>query len=163
MATPQRLPRKFLSYLRDARDNLRLLGQQIRFLIDRIESTDCTCETLQVNLREVESSVYRIALELAELKVTDDCSGCPVAPPSIPAQAHLLVLADELERQALLARHQAQSVLNVENESESLLPFETTLAYHIEDYYTTKNNRPCGRFDKCHLLQESWRTCSRPK
>jgi hypothetical protein len=95
-------------------------------------------ETLEAALRDIESSAYRIALELAEMKVVDDCNGCPCAPSSLPSQVHLLVLADELERQALLARRRAQTVLLIDDESESRVACETRLLFQSAEYHRTK-------------------------
>jgi len=129
MPEAQRLPRKFLSQLQQSQEDLRLIGQQIRSIVDRIRIGRCGPETLEAALRDIESSAYRIALELAEMKVVDDCNGCPCAPSSLPTQVHLLVLADELERQALLARRRAQNVLLIEDESDSHMACETRLLY----------------------------------
>jgi hypothetical protein len=103
----QKLPRKYLSQLQQAQEELRLLASQARTAYAHLTSPRGPTDGLRMLLREIESSSYRIALELSELKVVEDCSGCPCAPPRISAQVHLLVLADELERQAHLARQRA--------------------------------------------------------
>ncbi len=138
MPEAQRLPRKFLSQLQQSQEDLRLLGQQIRSIVDRLRATKSGPETLEAALRDIESSAYRIALELAEMKVVDDCNGCPCAPSSLPSQVHLLVLADELERQALLARRRAKSVLLVEDESDNHITSEARLLYQRAKHYTAK-------------------------
>lgn len=107
MPEPQKLPRKYLSQLQQAQEDLRLLAHQARAAYTQLGSPRCAMDNLRMLLREIESSSYRIALELTELKVVEDCSGCPCAPSKLPAQVHLLVLADELERQAHLARQRA--------------------------------------------------------
>lgn len=107
MSEPQRLPRKFLAQIRQAQDDLRLLAHQAGLVCEQLRSPRPAIDTIRTLLREMEGNAYRIALELAELKVVDDCSGCPCAPPRIAAQLHLLLLADELERQAELARQRA--------------------------------------------------------
>ncbi len=138
MPKPQRLPRKFLSQLQQSQEDLRLLGQQIRSTISRLKTSRYGPETLEAALRDIESSAYRIALELAEMKVVDDCNGCPCAPSSLLSQVHLLVLADELERQALLARRRAQNGLVIEDELDSRTTGETRLLYHAAEYHKTK-------------------------
>ena len=107
MSEAQRLPRKFMAQIREAQDDLRLLAQQAQAICEQLRAPRCSVDTVRNLLREMESKAYRIALALAELKMVDDCRGCPCAPPSISAQVHLLVLADELERQAELARQRA--------------------------------------------------------
>lgn len=107
MSEPQRLPRKFLAQIRQAQDDLRLLAHQAGVVCEQLRSPRPAIDTVRTLLREIEGNAYRIALELAELKVVEDCGGCPCAPTRISAQVHLLLLADELERQADLARQQA--------------------------------------------------------
>jgi hypothetical protein len=148
MPEAQRLPRKFLSQLQQSQEDLRQLGQQIRSTISRLKTSRYVPETLEAALRDIESSAYRIALELAEMKVVDDCNGCPCAPSSLPSQVHLLVLADELERQALLARRRAQTVLLIDDESESRVACETRLLFQSAEYHRTKNNRLGGRLER---------------
>ncbi|MFN8495678.1 MAG: hypothetical protein U0350_49255 [Caldilineaceae bacterium] len=107
MSEPQRLPRKFLAQIRQAQDDLRLLAHQAGLVCEQLRNPRPAIDAARTLLREMEGNAYRIALELAELKVVEDCGGCPCAPPRISAQVHLLLLADELERQADLARQQA--------------------------------------------------------
>jgi len=143
MPEPQRLPRKFLAQLRQAQDDLRLLAQQAKAICEQLRSPRCATDTLRTMLREMESNAYRIALELSELKVAEDCNGCPCAPPSITAQAHLLVLAEELERQASLARRRAGTA-NQEEFASDDYPTATDSG-RMSLYLKTKNNRPLGR------------------
>lgn len=119
MSEPQRLPRKFLAQIRQAQDGLRLLAHQAGVVCEQLRSPRPAIDTVRTLLREMEGNAYRIALELAELKVVEDCGGCPCAPPRISAQVHLLLLADELERQAELARQRAG---------------EATVAVHLHEH-----------------------------
>lgn len=123
MPDPQRLPRKHLSQIQQARDELRLLGKQSRSVLEQLEKPNVSVEALLSTLREIESNAYRIALGLTELRFTDDCTGCPCAPSSVPAQIHLMVLADELERQANLARQMATPATVELTTEEQVFPF----------------------------------------
>lgn len=123
MPDPQRLPRKYLSNIQQARDDLRFLAKQSRSVLEQLELQETSVEALLSTLREIESSAYRIALGLTELRVTDDCTGCPNAPASTPARIHLMVLADELERQANLARQMASPTTVELTAEENVFPF----------------------------------------
>ena len=128
MPEPQRLPRKYLSQLLQVQEELRLLGQKAQLAHDRLSSSYHHCDSIEASIRDIESMAYRLALELAELKTADDCTGCPLAPSSVPAQVHLLVLADELERQALLARRRAQEAPTC-GDSNRCQPFHEHLLF----------------------------------
>lgn len=123
MSNPQRLPRKYLTQIQDAQTELRSLGQKVRTLLEKLEEPKAKSSTIIIPLKEVESSAYRIALALTELRVTDDCTGCPNAPASTPAQIHLMVLADELERQANLARQMASPPTVALTAQQEVFPF----------------------------------------
>ena len=103
----QPLPRKFLSQLRQAQEELQTLARRARTTLEQLQSARRPPDEIEANLRDMESSAYRIALELTDLKLADDCRNCPSAPASTPARLHLLVLANELEQQAQLARMHA--------------------------------------------------------
>jgi len=107
MPYAQKLPRKYLSLTQEAQEDLRTIGQKARRILERLEEPRVDAEAINSALREIESNAYRIALSLTELRFTDDCTGCPCAPSSTTAHVHLLVLAGELERQAMLARQMA--------------------------------------------------------
>lgn len=130
MPEAQKLPRKFMAQIRDAQDDLRCLAQQAQNLCEHLRTQRCSGETARTVLREMESKAYRIALALAELKMADDCTGCPCAPPKIMAQVHLLVLANELERQAELARQRAGEATGFLVRLEQSSP-EPPLVYHL--------------------------------
>lgn len=133
MSEPQRLPRKFLAQIRQAQDDLRLLAHQAGTVCEQLRSPRPAIDTVRTLLREMEGNAYRIALELAELKVVEDCGGCPCAPPRISAQVHLLVLADELERQADLARQRAG---------------EATIGVHLHEHLA--RDQPVSVHLPCH-------------
>lgn len=123
MPDAQRLPRKYLSIIQDAQEALQLLAQQSRQASEMLDKPQLLREAMLTTLREIESSAYRIALALTELRVTDDCTGCPNAPASTPAQIHLMVLADELERQANLARQMASPPTVALTAQKEVFPF----------------------------------------
>ena len=93
MPHAQRLPRKYLSQLHQAQDDLRLLAKRTRLILEQLERRQCPPDRLQTYLVETESSAYRIALELTELKVTDSCDGCPAAPATTAERIHLKAIA----------------------------------------------------------------------
>ncbi|MEM7130381.1 MAG: hypothetical protein AAF702_28915 [Chloroflexota bacterium] len=135
MPNAQRLPKKHLTTIQQGQDELRLLAQKSRQTLEVIEGNDMYLEIAESLLREIESSAYRIALSLTELRFTDDCTGCPCAPSSTPAQIHLMVLADELERQANLARQMASPATVELTTQEEVFPFlvEKVAEYsHVE-------------------------------
>lgn len=104
MAAAKPLPRKYLSILLTTQEELQTLARRARAALDALEG-DQRCSLLtRMVLRDVETEAYRLALELAGLEVSGTCDGCPSAPPATESQALLLVLANELERQAAVAR-----------------------------------------------------------
>ncbi len=107
MPQAQPLPRKYLSRLEQARDELRRMALQARAALEEIEAQRRPFQQARSSLRDIEALAYRLALNLSELEVAGACDGCPSAPPTTQAQAQLLVLADVLERQAALAREHA--------------------------------------------------------
>lgn len=123
MPNAQKLPRKHLTQVHQAQDDLRLMAQQARRALEQLESPNLSFDALLLTLREIESSAYRIALGLAELRFTDDCTGCPCAPSSTPSMVYLMVLADELERQAHLARQMVSPASVALTSEEEILPF----------------------------------------
>ena len=119
MALAQPLPRKYLSQLQEIQSDLRILAHRARLIIEHLESPQRSTNRAHSLLQEIETDAYRIALEISEIKVADHCGSCPSAPPSTPAQVHLLVLADELDRQATLARQRAkESVIPIEQDEQ---------------------------------------------
>ena len=98
------LPRKYSTCIEDTQSSLRLIAKQVRLVLEGLQSGQRSLERLQNTLREVETEAYKAALGLSEIEIAGGCDGCPAAPPTTGAQAHLLVLADVLEQQATLAR-----------------------------------------------------------
>lgn len=108
MPKPSPLPRKYGSLIDDAQSSLRLIAQKAKAVLEHLETVPRVSAHMQTSLREIETLAYRTALDLAEVEVAGDCDGCPSAPPITQVQAHLLVLADTLERHAEAARQAAQ-------------------------------------------------------
>lgn len=122
MPIAQPLPRKYLSQLQEIQSELRILAHRARMVIEHLDTAQRSPVRLQTLLQEIETGAYRVALEISEIKVADHCGACPSAPPSTQAQIHLLVLADELDRQATLARQRArQSVSEIPDEDPQLV------------------------------------------
>jgi hypothetical protein len=112
------LPKKFLGALLEMQEELRLVAMKCKQATLEIEARlPPQHQSLRALLQEVESTSYRLAYELSQLRIAGTCDECPSAPPTTMAQAHLLVLADELERQAELARRRAFSPISNDNDS----------------------------------------------
>lgn len=109
MPVARPLPKKFLASLEDAQANLRLMAQRARLALEEVETQRRPMPQTQTVLREIEAVAYRLALDISRLEVAGTCDICPSAPATTTAQAHLLVLASELERQAELARQWANA------------------------------------------------------
>ncbi|MBP8109514.1 MAG: hypothetical protein KAZ26_21425 [Caldilineaceae bacterium] len=127
MASPNPIPRKYMNYLESVQDDLQRMAQKAKRALTDLRF-DPIGRTASVHLLlEIEATAYRLALELSDIRIADDCDGCPAAPPTTIAQSYLLVMADELERQAVLARHQAQSQGTLFEEVEEVLRRKKTL------------------------------------
>ena len=109
MPKPSPLPRKYASLVEEAQGNLRLIAQKAKVVLEHVETSPRLSPHMQTALREIETMAYRTALDLAEIEVAGGCDGCPSAPPMTRVQAHLLVLADMLERHAAEARQYAST------------------------------------------------------
>lgn len=109
MPKPSPLPRKYASLVEESQANLRLIAQKVKAISAHLEANQRVSPHVQTALREIEALSYRTALDLAEIEVADGCDGCPSAPPLTMVQAHLLVLADTLERHAVAARQAARA------------------------------------------------------
>lgn len=107
MPTARPLPRKFLTCLEEMQDQLRLIAQRARLALTEMETSTGPYRQVPVLLRDIEAGAYRIAFEMSALDIAESCDECPAAPPQMSAQDHLVLLADELERQAALARQRA--------------------------------------------------------
>ena len=123
MTNPQGLPRKYLTQIQQVQEELRTVAQKSRMVLEQLSNPRVALDSVLTTLREIESSAYRIALGLAELRFTDDCTGCPNAPASTPSMVYLMVLADELERQAHLARQMVSPASVALTSEEEILPF----------------------------------------
>lgn len=119
MPSARVLPKKFLGSLVDVQDELRLIALKCKQATFEIEARmPSQHQSLRSLLQEVESTAYRLAFELSQLRVAGACDECPSAPPTTVVQAHLLVLADELERQAELARRRALNPVSDGHDTE---------------------------------------------
>ena len=101
------IPRKYITTIEDAKDDLRFIAHQARTVIEGIEANKLTSQQIHSLLQEIEAKAYKVALELAAIEIAENCDTCPAAPPTTRAQAHLLVLANLLVREAGLARQAA--------------------------------------------------------
>lgn len=107
MSQPYPLPKKYLTILAAAKEELQILARRARTALEEVEAEEEPYQLARIILRDIEAEAYRLALELSTLEVTGSCDGCPSAPPSTEANVTLLVIAGELERQASIARSQA--------------------------------------------------------
>ena len=120
MPSARPMPRKFLSVLEDARDVLRQIALQSRNALDGVENHNGTRQYTQNILRDIEASAYRVALDLSAIEVAGGCDSCPAAPPVTEVEAHLLVLAGQLEEHAEHARNRVQMrAQNLQDEEDS--------------------------------------------
>ena len=108
MPTAHPLPKKYIGILGEAQTELRCIAQRARTALEEVEADEQPFELTRIILRDIESVAYRIALDLSGLEISGACDGCPSAPSSTRAQAALIVMASELERQAELARAHAR-------------------------------------------------------
>lgn len=107
MPKPSPLPRKYAALVEESQANLRLIAQKVKAVLAHLEANQRVSPHVPTALREIEALSYRTALDLAEIEVANGCDDCPSAPPRTAVQAHLLVLADTLERHAAAARQAA--------------------------------------------------------
>lgn len=107
MPTARALPKKYMSSLVETQESLRLLGQRTHRFLAEVEAHKQTPQRLQTFLQEIEATVYRLAYVLSEMKVAENCDECPLAPSTSVAKVHLLLLANDLEEKASLARMHA--------------------------------------------------------
>ena len=127
MASPNPIPRKYMTYLESVQNDLEVMAKKARQTLTDLRFEHGNRTTSIHQLLEIEATAYRLALELSDIRIADDCDGCPAAPPTTIAQSYLLVMADELERQAALARRQAQSQATIFEEVEEVLRRKKTL------------------------------------
>jgi len=127
MSNPNPIPRKYINYLESVQNDLQLMAKKARQTLADLRFAPGSHTASVHLLLEIEASAYRLALELSDIRIADDCDGCPAAPPTTIAQSYLLVMADELERQAALARRQAQSQVTLFEEVEEVLRRKKTL------------------------------------
>ena len=128
MPIPNPIPRKYATYLNNAQGDLQVIARKSRTAMQDLDDVgQLSARQIRHLLLEIEATAYRLALELSDIRIADDCDGCPAAPPTTIAQSYLLVMADELERQAVLARHQAQSQGTLFEEVEEVLRRKKTL------------------------------------
>lgn len=137
MPIARAMPRKYLTVLDEAQEQLRLLGQRAQLALQEVETGRSPYRQLPVLLRDIETSAYKVAFELSQIEVAGDCDECPAAPAMTSAQIHLYVLADELDRQAMLAREKANSISGQRIELYRM-PINTTHTCHVNGGDATK-------------------------
>jgi hypothetical protein len=93
-----------MNVLVTTRGELQVLARRARSALEEVEAEEEPYQLARMILRDIEAEVYRLALELSMLEVTGSCDGCPSAPATTEANVTLLVIANELERQASIAR-----------------------------------------------------------
>jgi len=103
------LPRKYIATIDEAQYDLQEIAKLARKMLNLIAQGLRQDQQIDVILIDIEARAYKIAYELSEIEISNDCSSCPVAPPITKPMAHLLILADELELQAAFARECAIS------------------------------------------------------
>lgn len=108
MPTARVLPRKYLATLEETQFELRTMAHKCKQALILSEARQLPVQ-VRSTLQELESSAYRLAYALSELSIAGDCHECPSAPASTVAKTHLLVLADELNRHAEVARRMARA------------------------------------------------------
>jgi len=108
MAVARPLPKKFLANIEQTQEELRIIAQKSKVALAEVEARRVPFAQTKAILQEIEATAYRLAYELATLRIAQDCNGCPLAPPATDAQAYLIVLAEQLEQQAEFARSRAQ-------------------------------------------------------
>lgn len=113
MTPPNPMPRKYRMLLDNTVNELQLIARKARSTLQDLETRKTPSLEARHILREMEAMAYKLALELSEIQTTEGCDGCPAAPPSVQARAHLIAMADELERQAALARAQALGAIHL--------------------------------------------------
>lgn len=122
MPVARPLPKKFLTNIEQTQEELRVIAQKSKVALAEVEARRTPFTQTRAILQEIEATAYRLAYELAGLRFAYDCNGCPLAPPATDAQLYLMVLAEQLEQQAELARRRAQFRLEaVDQGSPSLV------------------------------------------
>ena len=106
MPSAKPVPRKWFSRIDEATSGLRLIAIWSRRAQNELASAPPALASALSLLREIETSAYKLALELSEIEIATHCDECPAAPAITSLQAHMLILAEELERQASIARQQ---------------------------------------------------------
>ena len=108
MSNATRLPRKYLNTLEEASGSLRLIGQQagqVRQFLTELDQRNTAAQLAGVLIRDIETSVLRVALALAQIKVADTCDNCPAAPAVTTQKITLVTAIGELERVQQFLHH----------------------------------------------------------
>ena len=109
MANATPVPRKFLNLLDEVQDVLRDIAGKIHKLVAELKETGGLPTHAVHQLKDIESEIYRTALNLSEIEVARDCKNCPAAPAVTPADAKLIVLTDALFKLAEYARKEVET------------------------------------------------------
>jgi hypothetical protein len=109
MPKPNPIPRKYKSDIDDAQDNLFDIARIVRKELNTLEAGRSSVSNLCNSLWKIVAQANETAYLLAQIDVTTDCTGCPLAPSTTRHQAFLLMLADTLEQLAAEMRQGARA------------------------------------------------------
>lgn len=100
MPTARPLPKKYLSTLNLAQEELNTIAKKSKTALLEVEARCSSLTITRTILQEIEALAYKIALELAQMQLARECDSCPSAPPTTKLQAHMFVIAGQLQRHA---------------------------------------------------------------
>lgn len=96
MSKANPFPRKYISTIQTTQDELRFIAKQARLALEELESGKCPLYRTENRLRDIETKSYKVAYELSEIDIADDCTSCPLAPPVTKYQVSLAFIAKQL-------------------------------------------------------------------
>lgn len=101
MSHVPRMPRKYRTVLDETGHTLRAVGHQAHQVRQAINQLDQRSESIRLVgtlIRDIETTILRVALDLSQIKFSDTCDGCPAAPAVTTQQVAMLTTIGELER-----------------------------------------------------------------